>query len=77
MLATKYTSIDEIPNRVNNGDVIKVYYSIDDTQLKNIGYSVEYYKDNVKIEADTINVSGGKVKAYDSYKLSIIVSSLL
>ena len=42
-----------IPDTVNNGEVIKVYYVIDASQTKELSYTVEYYKDGVKVDADT------------------------
>ena len=36
-------------------NIMKVYYIIDDSQTKELTYKVEYYKDDKKIEADTIN----------------------
>ena len=47
------SDIVELPNIVNNGDVIKVYYEIDESQTKEISYTVEYYKNDVKVEEDT------------------------
>ena len=37
----------------NKQNIIKVYYITDDSQRKNINYTVEYYKDGVKQENDT------------------------
>ena len=42
-----------VPDSVTTGTVIKVYYVLDATQTKELSYTVEYYKDNVKIEDDT------------------------
>ena len=36
-------------------NVIKVYYDIDDTQVKDLKYTVRYFKDGVLQENDTIN----------------------
>ena len=36
-------------------NVIKVYYDIDDTQVKDLKYTVRYFKDGVLQEKDTIN----------------------
>ena len=44
-------------NTVNNGDVIKVYYVIDEDNTKDLSYTVEYYKEGTKIEEDTQIVS--------------------
>ncbi len=44
---------ETIPDIVNNGDTIKVYYVLDESQTKELSYTVEYYKDNVKVESDT------------------------
>ena len=43
-----------VPDTVNHGDVIKVYYKIDETKVKELSYTVEYYKANVKVEEDTV-----------------------
>ena len=36
-----------------SNNVIKVYYVLDDGNTKTLTYTVEYYKDNVKVEGDT------------------------
>jgi len=36
-----------------SNNIIKIYYVIDDSQTKEISYTVEYYKDNVKVDDDT------------------------
>ena len=36
-----------------DNNVIKVYYIIDNGNTKTLSYTVEYYKDNVKVEGDT------------------------
>ena len=46
-----------IPDEVNNGDVIKVYYVIDEANTKTLNYTVEYYKEGVLVEDDTETVS--------------------
>lgn len=38
-------------------NVIKVYYVTDETQTKELSYTVEYYKDGVKADADTQTVT--------------------
>ena len=45
-----------IPDTVNDGATIKVYYVTDPNQTKTLSYTVEYYKDGVKVEADTQTV---------------------
>ena len=35
--------------------ILNIYSSIDEEQTKNLSYTVEYYKDNEKVEADTQN----------------------
>ena len=45
-----------IPDTVNDGATIKVYYVTDPDQTKTLSYTVEYYKDGVKVEADTQTV---------------------
>ena len=50
------TNPTEIPNTIENGSVIKVYYVIDETQTKDLSYTVEYYKNGVKVTEDTQTV---------------------
>ena len=50
------TNPTEIPNTIENGSVIKVYYVTDETQTKDLYYTVEYYKDGVKVTEDTQTV---------------------
>ncbi len=47
------TEPSSIPDTVNNGEVIKVYYIIDEDNTKELSYTVEYYKEGTKVEADT------------------------
>ena len=42
-----------IPEVVNSGDVIKIYYVTDPDQKTEVTYKVEYYKDNVLQGSDT------------------------
>ena len=57
-----YKSVNVIPKsksieikKDTSLNVIKVYYDIDDTQLKTLKYTVRYFKDGVLQEKDTIN----------------------
>ncbi len=50
------TEPSSIPDTINNGDVIKVYYVIDEDNTKELSYTVEYYKEGTKIDADTQTV---------------------
>ena len=52
-LKTNENIIDHLAEEVTNGDVIKVYYVIDESQTKNLDYTVEYYKEGIKVEDDT------------------------
>ena len=45
-----------IPETVSNGDVIKVYYVIDEEAKKELSYTVEYYKDGKIVSGDTQTV---------------------
>ena len=45
-----------VENTVDTGTIIKVYYKVDETKVKEVNYTVEYYKSNMKIEADTVVV---------------------
>ena len=47
------TNPETIPNSINDKGVIKVYYILDESQTKELSYTVEYYKDGKKVEADT------------------------
>ena len=40
-------------SKVASGSVIKIYYVKDETQTKATNYTVEYYKDNVKVDDDS------------------------
>ena len=46
-----------IPESIENKGVIKVYYVKDDSQTKDLSYTVEYYKDGVKVDTDTQTVT--------------------
>ena len=75
------TQTGTIPDQVNNGDVIKVYYVIDDANTKDLYYTVEYYKENVLQETDTqrvettvqilapdtLDVNKGEINTIDKY----------
>ena len=45
-----------IPETVSNGDVIKVYYVLDEEAKKELSYTVEYYKDGEIVSGDTQTV---------------------
>ena len=45
-----------IPETVSNGDVIKVYYVLDEDAKKELSYTVEYYKDGEIVSEDTQTV---------------------
>ena len=44
---------DTIPDEVTEGTYLRVYYVTDETQTKELSYTVEYYKDNVLVTEDT------------------------
>ena len=57
-----YKSVNVIPKsksieikKDTSLNVIKVYYDIDDTQVKDLKYTVRYFKDGVLQEKDTVN----------------------
>jgi len=54
----KYSHTDptEIPETMSDGEIIKVYYVKDSEQVKEISYTVEYYKDGVHVEADDVEI---------------------
>ena len=45
--------LEELPDTVNNNDVIKIFYVLDDTKTREIKYTVKYYKDEELQEGDT------------------------
>ena len=45
-----------IPETISNGDVIKVYYVLDEDAKKELSYTVEYYKDGEIVSGDTQTV---------------------
>ena len=51
------TGSTALPATVENGDTIYVIYEKDAGATKKLSYTVEYYKDNVKVDADTQTVS--------------------
>ncbi len=47
----------EIPDSIEAGSTIKVYYVIDDTNTKTLNYTVKYYQDGKEVEKDSKTVS--------------------
>ena len=47
------TNPETIPNSINDKGVIKVYYVFDESQTKELSYTVEYYKNGKKVANDT------------------------
>ena len=47
------TNPETIPNSIEDKGVIKVYYVFDESQTKELSYTVEYYKNGKKVENDT------------------------
>ena len=48
--------VESLPATVNNGDVVVYNYVADLSVTKTLSYTVEYYKDEVKVDADTQTV---------------------
>ncbi|MGN0979986.1 MAG: S-layer homology domain-containing protein [Candidatus Avoscillospira sp.] len=46
-----------IPAEVASGTTIKVYYVLDNEAVKTLSYTVEYYKDGVRVDRDTQTVT--------------------
>ena len=46
------TDPETIPQTVENGTIIKVYYVIDENNTKELSYTVEYYKEGQKVDGD-------------------------
>ena len=51
--STNPTTVPAKDALVDSGTVIKIYYVKDDTVKKELSYTVEYYKDGVKVAGDT------------------------
>ena len=51
------TDPETLPESVAANSVIKVYYVKDLTDVRDLSYTVEYYKDGVKVDADTETVT--------------------
>ena len=49
--------VDSLPATVNNGDAVVYNYVVDESATKTLSYTVEYYKDGVKVEGDTETVT--------------------
>ncbi|MBR2705437.1 MAG: hypothetical protein IKE91_08205, partial [Clostridia bacterium] len=78
-----------IPDTIENGGIIKVYYVFDEDATKELKYTVEYYLDSVKVEADTqeekiivhvlqpdtLTVDKTKINTVDKYEGSICTST--
>ena len=47
------TNPETIPDSIEDKGVIKVYYVFDESQTKELSYTVEYYKNGKKVENDT------------------------
>ena len=60
-----------IPDTIENGGVIKVYYEED---TEEISYTVEYYKDNTKVDTDTetatVTLTGAHTLTVDKSKIN-------
>ena len=53
----KLDKVENLPLTITENEetnVIKVYYIKDESQTKDLSYTVEYYKDDVKVEEETV-----------------------
>ena len=69
------TDPEEVSDTLNNGTVIKVYYVTDGFQTKELSYTVEYYKDNSKVESDT-QIETEVVQVLESDTLTVNKSNI-
>ena len=69
------TNPSDIPDTINNEGVIEVYYEKDDSQRKNLSYTVKYYKDGVLQEKDT-QVITKKVQVLEPDTLEVDKNSI-
>ena len=49
--------VESLPATVNNGDAVVYNYVKDESQTKELSYTVQYYKDNVLADTDTVTES--------------------
>ena len=78
----KLDRVENLPLTIKTkGNVINVYYVTDETQTKELSYTVEYYKDGKKVdndtqvinetkqvlESDTLTVKKGEINVTDKY----------
>ena len=49
--------VESLPYTVNNGDTVVYNYVKDESQTKELSYMVQYYKDNVLADTDTVTES--------------------
>ena len=64
------TNPETISNSINDKGVIKVYYVFDESQTKELSYTVEYYKNGKKVENDT-QVEVAKVHVLEPNTLQV------
>ena len=69
------TNPSDIPDTINNEGVIEVYYEKDDSQRKDLSYTVKYYKDGVLQEKDT-QVITKKVQVLEPDTLEVDKNSI-
>ena len=67
--------VEELPDTVNDNDVIKVFYVLDDDQTKEIKYTVEYYKDG-ELQEDDTQVVRKVVQVLDGDTLEVNVEEI-
>ena len=72
----KLDKVETIPLTITTGEnVIKVFYVIDDTQTKELSYTVEYYKDGVladtEIEKTTVQYLESNIITVNKNKVNI------
>ena len=61
---------ETIPEEVNTGATIQVYYVLDVEQIKELYYTVEYYKDGELVEEDTMKYTK-EVQVLQSNKIEV------
>ena len=49
--------VESLPYTVNDGDAVVYNYVVDESQTKELSYTVQYYKDNVLADTDTVTES--------------------
>ena len=71
----KLDSKTVVPDTITTGETIKVYYITDELETKDLSYTVEYYKDGIKVDSDT-EVESETVQVLEDDRLAVRVANI-